>query len=144
MVGRGPLMIGLLLAASLLSSACAGPARGGRGTAQPAPAAGSQSESDLAPGDYVEEIVSSGQTRRYRLHIPSAYQAGKALPLVIDLHGLNSNATQQERLSGMSAKADAAGFIVIYPEGLGDPQTWRFGPEADGTADLQFMRDLIQ
>lgn len=97
----------------------------------------------MAPGDYVEELVSSGETRRYRLHIPPTYRPGAALPLVINLHGLNSNAAQQERLSGMSRKADAAGFVAVYPEGLGDPQTWHFGPEQGGAADLQFLRDLI-
>jgi polyhydroxybutyrate depolymerase len=65
------------------------------------------------------------------------------MPLVINLHGLNSNAAQQERLSGMSRKADAAGFIVAYPEGLGDPQTWHFGPGTEGAADLAFAHDLI-
>jgi len=54
----------------------------------PASAAGA------APGDYVEEIISNGQARRYRLHIPAAYQPGTPMPLVINLHGLNSNAAQ--------------------------------------------------
>jgi polyhydroxybutyrate depolymerase len=107
-----------------------------------APQPGSSS-AGVAPGDYVEELLSGGQMRSYRLHIPPAYQPSKSMPLVINLHGLNSNAAQQERLSGMSRKADAAGFIVVYPEGLGDPQTWHFGPEVGGAADLQFMRDLI-
>jgi polyhydroxybutyrate depolymerase len=41
-------------------------------------------------------------------------------------------------------KADRAGFIAVYPEGLGTPQAWHFGPEATGAADLDFMRDLIR
>jgi polyhydroxybutyrate depolymerase len=134
-------MIGLLLPA-LLAMGCAAPLRESRGAAQATAGAG-QAVRELAPGDYVEEIASSGQARHYRVHIPPAYQPSTPIPLVIDLHGLNSNAAQQERLSGMSRKADAAGFIVVYPEGLGDPQTWHFGPGAEGAADLAFTRDLI-
>jgi polyhydroxybutyrate depolymerase len=131
---RMTFLVGLL--AMFCLEDCSG-VRRGQPPAQPAASA-------PAPGDYVEELVSGGQTRRYRLHIPPAYHPGAALPLVINLHGLNSNAAQQERVSGMSRKADAAGFVAVYPEGLGDPQTWHIGPEAAGAADLQFLRELAQ
>ncbi len=98
---------------------------------------------DREPGDYVEEIMSSGQTRQYRLHIPPNYQQDAPLPLVINLHGYNSYAEQQERVSAMPEKADQSGFIAVHPEALGDPQTWHFGPEAEATADVTFIRDLI-
>jgi polyhydroxybutyrate depolymerase len=65
------------------------------------------------------------------------------MPLIINLHGYNSKAAQQEHVSGMSAKADEAGFIVAYPEGLGSPQSWHFGPGAAAAADLEFIRALI-
>jgi polyhydroxybutyrate depolymerase len=102
-----------------------------------------ESEGDVSPGDYVEEIASGGQTREYRLHVPPSYRPGQPMPLIINLHGYNSNAAQQEHVSGMSAKADEAGFIVAYPEGLGSPQSWHFGPGAAAAADLEFIRALI-
>ncbi len=95
-----------------------------------------------APGDYLEDILVNGQVRQYRLHIPSTYQ-GNPVPLVINLHGYNSNAEQQERVSQMSVKADQMGFIVVHPEGLGSPQTWHVGSRAEADADLQFISDLI-
>jgi polyhydroxybutyrate depolymerase len=95
-------------------------------------------------GDSVESLASGGVNRQFRLHIPPGYQQGRPVALVINLHGYNSNAEQQERLSQMSAKADAAGFIVAYPEGLGEPQSWKFGNRAEGQADVGFIRDLIQ
>lgn len=97
-----------------------------------------------APGDSIEEIVSSGQVRRYRLHIPPGYRPGQPMPLVINLHGYSSNAAQQEQVSGMSLKADQAGFIAVHPEGLGEPQAWHFGPGPQADADLGFIRDLIR
>jgi polyhydroxybutyrate depolymerase len=96
------------------------------------------------PGNTIEEVVSGGQTRRYRLHIPPDYRPGQAMPLVIILHGFSSNAEQQEKMSQMSAKAGAAGFIAVYPEGLGNPQQWRFGGGPESQADVNFIRDLIQ
>jgi polyhydroxybutyrate depolymerase len=95
-------------------------------------------------GTSVGTLTSSGEERHYRLHVPPNAGTGQALPLVINLHGYNSNAEQQELVSQMSAKADAAGFVAVYPEGLGDPQSWHFGTRAEAEADVQFMRDLVQ
>lgn len=66
------------------------------------------------------------------------------MPLVNNLHGFTPNAAEQERLSGMSAKADEVGFIVVYPEALGNSQAWHVGPGAQGAADVEFIRDLIR
>jgi polyhydroxybutyrate depolymerase len=132
---------GLLIAVALIGAACARPLR--QTSEPPATAAATSGAGSHAPGDYVETIVSGGQTRQYRLHVPPSYQPGQAWPLVISLHGFNSNGTQQERFSKMSVKADQAEFIAAYPEGLGNPQAWYFGPGAQGVADLDFMRNLI-
>jgi len=116
-------------------------------TAQPPPTEAPQlTPTPAGGGNYtvgtsVQEIVSGGQTRQYRLHVPPSYQPGSPMALVLNLHGLNETAAQQEAISGMSAKADEAGFIVAYPEGI--DQTWHVGSRAEGAADLQFMRDLI-
>lgn len=102
------------------------------------------SEVSHTPGDYIVEIESSGQTRQFRLHIPPRYQAGSSVPLVINLHGFALSGRQQEAMSGMSDKADKAGFIVVHPEGRGNPRRWYVGPAVGGQQeDIQFMRDLI-
>lgn len=97
-----------------------------------------------APGSSLGEIEVGGQTRRYRLHVPADIQAGRAMPLVINLHGLNSNAEQQETVSRMSDMADQVGFVVVYPEGLGSSQKWSFGGGPEGQADVAFIRELIR
>ncbi|HID61731.1 MAG TPA: hypothetical protein EYP49_03145 [Anaerolineae bacterium] len=128
----------------LVAVACSRSERGVRVSEPTLTSAATNVADGYASGDYVEEIVvSNGQTRGYRLHVPKSYQAGQPLPLIINLHGLNSNAAQQEQVSGMSTKADQSNFIVVYPEGLGNPQTWHVGSRAEGDADLQFIRDLI-
>lgn len=86
-------------------------------------------------------LSSGGVSRHYLLHIPATYQAGMAVPLVINFHGFNSNSRQEENLTGMSAKADQENFIVVYPDGLNS--TWYPGHGAEGEADLRFIRELI-
>ena len=86
-------------------------------------------------------LTSSGVMRHYLLHVPPSYQQNVPVALIINFHGLTSNSQQQENLTGMSAKADREGFIVLYPDGLNEQ--WNTGPGADGRADQQFIRDLI-
>ncbi len=136
----------LLLITLLLLTACSRPLRGGGGTSTPEPALPAEGPaSSRAPsgqtGSFDAQITSGSQTRQFRLHVPENLPAGAAVPLVINLHGLNSNSMQEENLTGMSAKADREGFIVVYPDGVN--ATWFTGPGAEGQADLQFMRDLI-
>ncbi len=138
-----PRLVAGVMPLALAALACAG-TRVQPTLSTPAPiSATDQPSSTYLPGTYVETLETGGQTRSYRLHVPTGYQPGMPLPLVINVHGLGSNAEEQERLSGMSARADNAGFIVVYPEALGAPSTWHVGPGADGAADLAFMRDLI-
>jgi polyhydroxybutyrate depolymerase len=138
---RRRMICGLIIAIAFALVACNRPGRRNQVIESPAIL---DSTGHYLPGNYIEQIVSGGQERQYRLHIPTGYEQDKAVPLVINLHGFNSNAEQQERVSQMSAKADQASFIVVHPEGLGSPQTWHVGPKAEGIADLQFIGDLIR
>ena len=87
------------------------------------------------------QITSGGVVRHYLLHVPAIYEADVPIPLVINFHGLTSNSQQEENLTRMSVKADSAGFIVVYPDGLN--AKWFDGPGVEGQTDLQFVRDLI-
>ncbi len=78
-------------------------------------------------------IEHDGIVRNYRLHLPPNLPAGSHPPLVFNLHGYGSNAQQQELYSGMNAVADTAGFIVCYPDGIGN--AWNIGVAGGSTAD---------
>jgi polyhydroxybutyrate depolymerase len=93
-------------------------------------------------GSIDQSVLSSEQTRHFILHIPTGYEPGNALALVINFHGYGSNASEEEALTGMSDLADEEGFIVAYPEGL--DARWNDGPGTRGDNDLQFVRDLVQ
>lgn len=84
------------------------------------------------------EIESGGVQRTFLLYQPSTYQKGTAVPLVLNFHGLTSDGPGEQALSGMTPKAEAEGFIVVYPNGI--DHAWRDGP---ASADVVFARDLI-
>jgi polyhydroxybutyrate depolymerase len=108
---------------------------------RPSPAAETGNTLAVQTGSFEGQITSGEDIRHYRLHVPTGYQPGTALPLVINFHGYSSNSRQEEGLSGMSVKADAAGFLVAYPDGINN--AWHDGPGLEGEKDLQFVRDLI-
>ncbi|HAX69164.1 MAG TPA: hypothetical protein DCY14_06140 [Anaerolineae bacterium] len=87
------------------------------------------------------QLTSGGVTRTYLLHIPASAQSGQSAPLILNFHGLTSNAQEQESVSGMSAIADEYGWFVAYPNGL--DEHWSTFPNQAGKADLQFVHDLI-
>jgi polyhydroxybutyrate depolymerase len=95
-----------------------------------------------------DQLLSSGVIRHFLLHVPPSYD-GNPIPLVFSFHGYGSNSQQEENVSGLSEKADEAGFIVVYPDGLARyPEStmpaWYTGPGTHGDADRQFIRDLIE
>jgi polyhydroxybutyrate depolymerase len=90
-----------------------------------------------------DSIKSNNIYRRFRLYVPNSY-TGQAVPLIFNLHGYTSNATQQQTYSNFMPIADTAKFLMVFPEGtvLSGQQYWNagFGP---GANDVLFMNDLI-
>ncbi len=80
-----------------------------------------------APGaaDQVVEVDHDGRTRTANVHLPTGYASSTPAPVVINFHGRNSTASQQQALSGMNAKANAESFIAVHPQGVGN--TWNAG-----------------
>ena len=85
-------------------------------------------------------IIHDGLTRTYRLHTPADYNADSLYPLVINMHGLGSNAFEQEFYTSFNDVADSAGFIVTYPNGI--DETWNIS-SSTGTDDVGFISALI-
>jgi polyhydroxybutyrate depolymerase len=91
-------------------------------------------------------IMSGGLSRTVNVHVPSSYDPAKAMPLVLNFHGYSSNASQEDLLSQMSAKADAAGFIAIHPEGTNN--SWNAGAccgmaAQNNVDDIGFVKDIL-
>lgn len=102
----------------------------------------------------MDTIMHDGILRTYKLHIPASYSENTETALVIALHGYTSSATATENGTGLSEKADAEGFIVVYPNGLpypwttSNPQAWNAGGSYEewtqGTDDVGFIDQMIE
>lgn len=113
------------------------------------------STDDSSPKEFrfTETIKVDGLDRTYLLNLPPNYYSGDNFSLVIALHGGGGSATQFESTCLLTKKADAAGFIVVYPNGVKSNgplklQTWNAGTCCDYAAandidDVNFIRQLI-
>jgi polyhydroxybutyrate depolymerase len=70
-------------------------------------------------GDVLRTVKVGDLERRYEYHRPVKIETTKALPVLIAFHGGGGNPQSMRRLSGLNAKSDEAGFIVVYPYGTG-------------------------
>ncbi|HEY0973497.1 MAG TPA: PHB depolymerase family esterase [Solimonas sp.] len=99
------------------------------------------------PGSTSEYEFRSGLLMRsYRLYVPSNYQAGKPVPLLVALHGGFGTGKNMEDVSGFDRVADARGLIVVYPDGVS--RAWNAGtccakPMENGVRDVMFIQNLI-
>ena len=84
-----------------------------------------------------DSILVKGAYRNFILHLPAGYTTAKRYPLVLNLHGLNSNALEQEAYTQYDAIADTAGFIVVYPNA--ENGSW----DLAGTTDVYFLSRLV-
>jgi polyhydroxybutyrate depolymerase len=65
------------------------------------------------------QLTSGGVTRQYLLTIPDGYNPAVPTPLVLNFHGLGSDATQQAVYTQLDQPAKTRGFIVATPNGIG-------------------------
>jgi poly(hydroxyalkanoate) depolymerase family esterase len=65
-----------------------------------------------------EQLVDDGPKgrRSYAVYTPAGLRHGKAVPLVVVLHGCNQSVEDAALGTGVNALADRAGFVAVYPE----------------------------
>ncbi len=84
-----------------------------------------------------DSIFENNVWRSYIVHLPNNYNSNNQYPLVINIHGLNSNALQQQTYSQFNKVADNKNFIVVYPNA--NSGSWAI----NGTSDVGFISHLI-
>ena len=73
----------------------------------------------LTPGDHRRTLTVDGRRRSYLVHVPPGYDGSAPTPVVLAFHGAMMNARMMVTFCGLNAKADEAGFVVVYPNGTG-------------------------
>jgi polyhydroxybutyrate depolymerase len=83
----------------------------------------------LGPGDHQHSLMVGEVKRIYTVHVPPSYDPKKPTPVVLALHGAAMNGSMMIGFTGLNKKADAAGFVVVYPSGTGPGGflTWNAG-----------------
>jgi polyhydroxybutyrate depolymerase len=107
--------LALLGLASLAAPAMAAPSASTEPDCQPS----------LAPGRHVLSLDVASGPREVIVQVPES-TPGVRPPAVIAFHGYSSHAIEIEETSGLSDLADELGFVVAYPEALGDPTAWAY------------------
>lgn len=120
---------------------------------------GSPCTRGLPVGTSTLDVAFEGETYAVRVQVPDA-PVRRSLPLVLDLHGSNNNATTQADISDLESLADAEGFIVATPTGdIAFPHTlpdgnWAWNvpgvpltsgtyPPADSREDVGFLTAVV-
>jgi len=93
-------------------------------------------------GDQNMTVNVNGQTRSFIMHVPSAYNGSKAVPLVIDFHGIGGDGNGQMFQTQLKAQTDPEGVISLYPNG--ESKAWNVGPCCSTADDVQFTREMIK
>jgi len=89
------------------------------------------------------------------VHLPTGYRSTSPVPMVLNLHGSQSTALEQEGFSGMDATADVDTFVVAYPQGAipsgsgfewnvpGQPLFGGGAVPAGAADDVTFLEQLV-
>ena len=72
---------------------------------------------DGETGFFVTEQMVDGKLRRWMTYVPSSYQEGTAVPLVVAIHGYSSAMTAFTGDSRWQDVAEENGFIVVFAQG---------------------------
>lgn len=93
-------------------------------------------------------LTSGGVQRTYRVHTPTGLPA--QAPLVVMLHGGGGSGAVAEQYYGWDQEADREGFVVAYPDGLGDAvPAWNTEggccgyPAREDIDDVGFIQDMV-
>lgn len=92
----------------------------------------------MGPSITQMSVSVDGLERRYAIHVPQAWDGRTSLPVVTIFHGGGGTASNMMRMTKWIDKADEAGFIAAFPEGMSfdptrpggfadNPQFWNDG-----------------
>lgn len=124
----------LLLLGALLLALLPSPAR-----ALTAPS--SDPACDAPSGFTRRTIVAAGRQRSYLVSVPAGLRT--PAPILVAFHGYSSSASTLARQSRLHVAAGAAGFVTVFPDGIGSPSRWAIPKRIAGPDDAAFVDALL-
>ena len=98
----------------------------------------------LPAGTSTHTFTSHGSEHRYELYVPPGYDGTQRLPVMMTFHGLGGDPATFLATTRMTQLAAQEGFIVVTPQGTGEPSRWNFrGTKADSRTDADIVHDLV-
>jgi polyhydroxybutyrate depolymerase len=92
-------------------------------------------------------LTAGGATHDLRVYVPTSYTGESLLPVVVNWHGLGSNAGEQAVFTGYETLAETEGFMVIHPTGVPDPDSvrnsWEVFDDQDPDRDDLAFADAV-
>lgn len=145
---RGLRSTATLLAVALSAGACGDDDHGDGTTDEEVGVAGEESAGDPGggierttagcdleePGEVLEgeqTLDFEGEARTYLLHVSEDYDGTTPRPLLLSFHGWSVGKDVHESTTGMAEQGTARGYVVVTPEGLGDPLEWNIFEEEE-------------
>ena len=121
----------------------------GSSTGRPHPSrgcAGAGRRASAAVSGQRQDLTVDGVDRWYLLTTPPTRPGTGPLPLVVDApRSRRGRVASQADTTQFGPKAQADGFIVVFPEGTGSPVSWDIDPSttAHPNHDLDFMNAML-
>jgi polyhydroxybutyrate depolymerase len=145
--------LGLLAVAPAAADASSSPASSSPASSSPAsatpatttavpanPSAGCALATPATPGGSVQLLDAGGDVGGYLRELPSSYSGRVPMPVVVDLHGYDVTAVEQDRLTQLDSYGDSHGFITITPQVAGTVPLWRDG---SNSKDVAFIGGVL-
>lgn len=100
----------------------------------------------VTSGFYDGSLTHTGHERTFTVYIPPGYDGQTPMPLIVALHGGLGTGKILEEQTHLSAAANAHGYIVAYPDGIG--RAWNAGsccgePAEQNIDDVGFIAALV-
>ena len=119
--------------------------------AKPTDTGAKPADTGAKPADKGAPKTVFGGARKVTLKVPSSYNGGKALPLVILLHGYGASGFWQTTYFGYGALAEKSGFFLASPDGTTDASGKKYWNGTDaccafgkGPDDSTYLSNLIK
>jgi polyhydroxybutyrate depolymerase len=98
----------------------------------------------LAQRTETGKLRRDGLDRTFTVRIPRGADSARTMPLVIVLHGRGGSGSGLMDYAGFAAQADREGYVLVAPDGTGDPRGWntRFVPGRE-IDDVGFIGALV-